>query len=105
MNRASVRHYRAGRQQRTRRLIHKRHKLIGKSWHGTTDANPADIRAAADSIHPAALPNVALHHRPPASQLHDARWRAVFLRELRLLVISPAVASLVHRGAEKPRGT
>src|SRR5689334_16598198 len=33
-------------------LVHERHELVGESGHGAGDADAADIRAAADSVHP-----------------------------------------------------
>src|ERR1700691_4449494 len=96
MNRAPVGHHRGGRKQRTRRLIHERHELVWKARHGASDANSPYVRAAADSPHPAALADVALHHGSPATEFHDARGRAIFLGELRLLVISAAIASFVN---------
>src|SRR5277367_216930 len=100
VNRAPIGHHRSGRKQRTGRLVHKRHELVRKSRHGAADANPADVGTTANSAHPAALSDVALHHRSPASEFYDARGRAVFFGELRLLVISAAIASFVHRRAE-----
>ena len=91
------------RQQRARRLIHERHELVGKARHRAADADAADVRAAADARHPAALADVALHDRAPASQLDDAERRAVFVGELRLLVVAAAVAAFVHRLPEQPR--
>src|SRR5580692_1250700 len=96
VNRAPIRHHRAGRKQRSRRLIHERHELVREARHGAADADPADIRTPANSSHPAALSHVALHHRPPASEFHDARRRSVGISKLRLLVISASVASFVH---------
>src|SRR5271163_210112 len=102
MNRAPVGHHRSGREQRTGRLIHEWHELVRKARHGASDANPADVWTTADSAHPAAFANVALHHRSPATEFHDARGRTIFFGELRLLVISAAIASFVHRRSEKP---
>jgi hypothetical protein len=44
----------------------------------------------------------ALHHRPPASQLHDALARAVLAGKFGLLIVSAAIAALMYRLAEKP---
>src|SRR5580700_3254365 len=104
MNRASISLNRSGRQKRTGRLIHKGHELIGKTGHGTSDTDAADIGTAANPAHPAALADVALHHRPPASQFHNAKRRSVFFGKLRLLVKAAAVTTLVHGVAEKPGG-
>ena len=78
------------------------HELVGKSGHGAADADAADVRAAADAAHPAALADVALHHRPPAAELHDARLRAEFVGEIALLIIAAAIAALVQRFGKKP---
>ena len=48
------------------------------------------------------LVHVAVHHRPPAADLHQTLGRAVFVGEIGLLVIAGAVAALVHRLAEEP---
>src|SRR5436190_1855257 len=87
------------------RLVHERHELIRKPRHGAGDANAADIRTAADPPHPAALRHVAVHYRTPAADFHQALGGAVFVGEIALLVITGAIASLVNRLAEKPRGT
>src|SRR5580704_2936695 len=102
VNRAAVRHHRTRRKQRSRRLIHEWHELVREARHSATDADAADVGTSSDSSHPAALSDVALHHRAPTSQLHDARRRSVRVRKLRLLVVSAAVATFVHRRAEKP---
>ena len=99
VNRAAVSHHRARRQQRAGRLVHERHELVGKPGHGAADADAAHVRAAADSAHPAALAHVALHHRAPASQLHDA-WLAI--RTLRR--IPPARNSRRGRSLRAPSG-
>src|SRR5690606_13969461 len=54
------------------RLIHEGHEAIGKSRHGAGDADAAHVGAAADAVHPAALGDVAIHHRSPAADLHLA---------------------------------
>ncbi len=105
MNGAAVSRDRIRGEQRPRRLIHERHELVRKPRHGAADTDSADIGTAANTVHPAALAHIALHHRSPAAQLHDALPRAVFLGEFRLLVVAAAVASFVHRLPEKPRGT
>src|SRR5215468_11515543 len=76
------------------RLVHERHELVGEARHRAADADAADVGAAADAAHPAALGHVAFHHRTPAAELDDAFRRAVFLREVALLVIAGAVAAL-----------
>src|SRR5436305_6382244 len=52
------------------------HELVGEAGHGAADADPAHVGAAADAVHPTALADVALHHRPPAAHLDDALARA-----------------------------
>ena len=56
-----------------------------------------------DSSHPSALSNIALHHRSPAPEFHDARRRSIFVRELCLFVISAPITTLVHGRPKKPR--
>src|SRR3984893_2450980 len=102
MNRAAVRHHRARREQRTWWLVHERHELVWETRHRATDANTSNVWAAADSSHPSALSDIALHHRTPAAQLHNAGRRSIFFRELGLLVIAPAIASFVHRCSKEP---
>src|SRR5215469_16798696 len=58
-----------GRDPRPGRLVHERHELVGEAGHRARDADPADVRAAADAVDPAALGHVALDHRPPAAEL------------------------------------
>src|SRR5262245_64905630 len=43
-----------GREPGARRLVHEGHELVGESRHRATDANAADVGAAADAGHPAA---------------------------------------------------
>src|SRR5277367_2122724 len=88
---------------RSRRFIHKRHELVRKARHGAADANAADVRAAANSGHPSAFWHVAVDHRPPTTQFHDALRRAIHFGKVALLVIPGAVAAVMHRFAEKPR--
>src|ERR1700735_4650441 len=96
MNRPPVGRHRSGRKQRAGRLVHERHELVRKARHGASDANPADVWTTANSAHPAALADVALHHRSPATKFHYAGGRAIFFGELRLFVIPPAIASFVN---------
>src|SRR5271163_2326123 len=96
---------RSGRHLRARRFIHKWHELVRESRHGAADANSTDVRATAEAIHPAALRHIAIHHRAPAAELHDALRRAVLFREIALLVIAGAIAAFVNRLAEKPQRT
>src|ERR1700746_3185815 len=44
-----------GRDPRPGRLVHERHELVGEAGHGARDADPADVRAPADAVDPAAL--------------------------------------------------
>src|SRR5690349_3447093 len=81
----------------TRRLVHERHELVGEAGHRAADADPADVRAAADAGHPPALGDVAVDDRPPAADLHLALRRVVVLREVALLVVARAVTALVDR--------
>src|SRR5579863_2547269 len=86
-------------------LIHKRHELVREAGHGAADADAADVGAAADSGHPSAFGNVAVHHRTPASELHDALGRAVHFGEVALLVVTGAITAFVDRFAEQPSRT
>ncbi len=103
MNGASVSLHCGRRQKRTRRLIHKRHELVRKAWHRTTDADAANVGTSANPAHPSTLSNIALNHWTPASQLHNAKRRPVLLRKLRLLVEAAAVTTFMHGIAKKPR--
>src|SRR3954465_9863537 len=76
---------------RARRLVHERHELVREARHGAADADPADVRAAADAVDPAALRHVALDDRTPAAQLDQALRGAVLGGELALLVVAAAV--------------
>src|SRR6185312_1957403 len=88
--------YRARRQFRAWRFVHKRHELVWESWHRAADANAADIRAAANASHPTPLRYVAVDHWPPAADFDQALRRTVFMREIALLVITSAIASFMH---------
>src|SRR4029079_19527052 len=70
--------------------------------HRAADADAADVGTAADTVDPAPFGNVALDDRAPAAELDDALRRAVLLREVALLVVTGAVAALMHRRAEQP---
>src|SRR5277367_5280294 len=94
----------AGRDPGARRFIHERHELVREARHGAADANSSDIGTAADPSHPAALGDVAVHHWPPAAQLHDAFRRSVLFGEVALLVVTGAITSIVHRISEQPGG-
>src|SRR3982750_3664576 len=84
------------------RRVHERHELVGEAGHRARDADPADVRAAADAVHPAALGDVAVDDRPPAADLDQALGRVVVQREVALLVVAGAVAALVDGLAEQP---
>src|SRR5579863_4232160 len=88
-----------------RRFIHERHELIREARHGASDADAANVWAAADAGHPAPLGHVAVHYRSPAPQFHDAFGRAVDLGEIAFFVVAGAVATVVHGLAEQPCGT
>src|SRR3954470_4284317 len=61
----------------SRRGVHERHELVGEAGHRASDADAADVGAAADAVDPAALGDVALHDRAPATELDQALRRAV----------------------------
>ena len=84
------------------RLVHERHELVGEARHRAADADAADVGAAADAVDPAPLGDVAVDHRAPAAELHDALGRAVLGGEVALLVVAGPVAALVHGGPEEP---
>src|SRR3954467_896478 len=90
------------RQPAAGRRVHERHELVGEAGHRAADADAAHVRAAADAGHPAALGDVAVDHRPPAADLHEALGRVVVGGEVALLVVAGAVAALVHGLAEQP---
>src|SRR5829696_3454695 len=58
------------RQPATRRGVHERHELVGKSRHRAADADPAYVGTAADPRHPPPLGDVAVDDRPPTADLH-----------------------------------
>src|SRR5450755_908090 len=93
MNRSSISLHRRRRQQRAWRLIHKRHELVGETRHGASNTDSTHIRTTTDAAHPTPLADVALHHGSPASQLNDAKRRAIFFGKLRLLVEAAAVTA------------
>src|SRR4029079_2893920 len=75
--------------------VHERHVLVGEARHRARHADPADVRAAAVAVDPAADRDVALHHGSLAAELHQAaRVVAVFGGELALLGPAAAVAAL-----------
>src|SRR3984885_744494 len=103
--RASPQCDRACRERGSRRFVHERHELVRKPRHSAANAYPADVWTPADTCHPAALGDIAIHYWSPAAQLDDALRRAVLAREIGLLVVTSAVASLVNRLSEKPGRT
>src|SRR5215212_5870078 len=64
------------------RRVHERHELVREAGHRAADADAADVRAAADAGHPPALGHVAVDHRAPAPDLHQALGRVVVLGEV-----------------------
>src|SRR6185312_4427134 len=42
-----------GRDPSAGRLVHERHELVRETGHRAADADPADVRAATDAVHPA----------------------------------------------------
>src|SRR5262249_5936875 len=70
--------------------------------HRAADAHAADVRAAADTVHPTALRYIAIDDRAPAALLHDAFARADLGGEIGLLVVAAAIAAFVHRLREEP---
>src|SRR5580698_4739955 len=55
-----------------RRLVHERHELVREPGHGASNADAADVRAAADAVDPASLGYVAFDHRPPTAKFDNA---------------------------------
>src|SRR5690606_5911688 len=82
--------------------VHERHELVREPGHGAGDADPADVGAAADAVHPTALGHVAVDHRAPAPDLHLALGGVVVVGEVALLVVAGPVAALVYGLAEQP---
>src|SRR5262245_42759377 len=60
-------------------LVHERHELVREARHGAGDADAAHVGAPADAVDPAALGHVALDHRAPAAEFHQALGGAVLL--------------------------
>src|ERR1700677_1185168 len=61
-----------GRHACARWLGHERHELVGEPGHRAGDTDATHVRAAADSVDPAALGYVALDDRAPAAELDQA---------------------------------
>ena len=104
MNRPAIGLHRLGRQQRSRRLVHKRHEFIRKPGHRAANADPANVRTTAKTCHPSTFRHIAVHYRSPAAKFHNALWRTVFIGKLSLLVIAAAIATFVNGLAKQPRG-
>src|ERR1700730_1427972 len=104
MNRFAVCCHRRRSAPGARGLVHERHEFIRNPRHRAADANPSDIRATAYPCHPTPFPHIALHNRPPASQLYDALNRAIFCRKFGLLVIAAPVASFMNCLTKQPCG-
>src|SRR5690242_8623094 len=105
VNGLAVSHHRVRRQQRAGWLVHERHELVRKTRHRAADTNPTNIRTTTHAVDPTTLTNVALDHRSPATELHDALARSVLLTKLCLFVIAAAIATFMHCLTEQPRGT
>src|SRR5215813_14680223 len=99
----AVRHHSIRRQERSRWLIHERHELIRKTRHSATNANAADVGAAANPRNPAALTYIALNHRSPTAKLNDAFFCPIFLGKLSLLVVTAAITAFVNGLTKQPR--
>src|SRR6266487_342531 len=83
-------------------FIHKRHKFVRESRHRAANTDTAHIRTTTNSCHPPSLGHVALHHRPPASQLYKAFGGAVLGSEIAYFIVTCPITSLVHRIAKEP---
>jgi hypothetical protein len=81
----------AGREQGTRRLVHERHKFVGKAGHRATDTDPANIGTPTDTGHPTAFANNTLDNRPPTAQFDDALNIAIPGGEFRLLIVATPI--------------
>src|SRR5204862_6553838 len=71
-------------------------ELVGKAGHGAADADAAHLHAPAVAVDDAPLGDVALHHRAPTAQLHQALLVAVLGGEHALLVVAGPGAVMVH---------
>src|ERR1700722_14406617 len=89
-----------GRDLRAGGLVHEGHEFIREARHGATDADTAHVGATADAGHPTTLGHVAIHHRSPATKLHDALGRAIRGGEIALFVGPGAIATVVHSSLE-----
>src|SRR5580704_407861 len=70
------------------RFVHEGHELVGEPRHGAADADATHVGAPTDPVDPAPFGHVALDHRAPATELHDALGRAVLGGEVALLVVA-----------------
>src|SRR5262245_18879340 len=84
----------------SRRFLHERHKFVRKTRQRAGDADTADVEAASDAPHPAALRDIAIDDGAPAADLYQASRFAVLMREVGLFVVPSAIASFVNRFAE-----
>jgi hypothetical protein len=96
VNGFSVGSYGASGEQGTRRLVHERHKFVGKAGHGATDTDAPNIRASTDTCHPTPFADVALDNRPPTAQLDDALNIAIPFGKRSLLVMAAAIAPFMN---------
>src|SRR5579859_747256 len=83
-------------------LVHERHELVREARHRAGDADATHVGAAAHTVDPATLGDVAFDHRPPAAQLDQALGRAILGGEVALLVVAGPVTALMHGRAEQP---
>src|SRR5580698_9057932 len=105
MDRFSVSSHGAGRKQRPGWLAHEGHEFIGETGHSATDTDPTDVGTPADAGHPPAFANIALHHRSPATQFHDALNVAILFREFGLLVVAGPVTPFMNGLSKEPGRT
>src|SRR5262245_48296999 len=85
-----------------RRGLVERREPVGEPRHRAADARPARDHAAAHVVDRAALGDVALDDRTPASNVDQALLIAVLLRERALLVVPGARAVAVNGLREEP---
>src|SRR5205814_3063435 len=84
------------RQHPARRCLVERRECVGEARHRAADADAAGVHAAAGTADGAARHDVALNHRPPASELHQTFLVTVLLGEQTLFVEATAYAALMH---------
>src|SRR5579862_2434909 len=98
---AAVKAARGGGKSGSGGSVHEGHEFVREARHRAANTDAAHVGAAADAGHPTAFGDVAVYHRPPAAEFHQAFRRAVFVGEVALFVIARAVASIVDSFAEK----